>query len=84
MKITRLFSIGVSCAVSGACVIVYAILDYQNKVYEYRYLPSPCKPGSSCPFPSVNDMLILIGTAIIVAGILLMLFRKIPFGRDNK
>lgn len=84
MKITRLFSIGGGCAVSGVSVIVYAILDYQNKVYEYRYLPSPCKPGSSCPFPGVNDVLILIGTAIIVTGIFLMLFRKIPFGRDKR
>jgi len=82
MRSSSLFVIG--SIVSVAAVIVYAILDYQNRVYEYRYLPSKCVVGSSCPFPAVNDGLIWLGIVIIVVGIVLILFRKMQLWRGKK
>src|SRR5574338_1584224 len=64
------------CIIVGASVIIYTIYDYEYRVFAYRYLPSLCPTGSGCPYPALDDNLVLLGAVIIVIGIVLVLVRK--------
>jgi len=75
---------GIGCIIFGISGLIYAIVDYEYRIYAYRYLPSPCKPGSGCPYPGWNDNLVWLGIGIVVVGIILLLYRKIKHGKNNR
>lgn len=67
---------GIGCIIFGISDIIYAISDYEYRIYAYHYL-STCKPGSGCPYPALDDNLVLLGIVIIVIGVILLSSRKI-------
>jgi len=68
---------GIGCIIFGVSVIIYTIYDYEYRIFAFRYLPSLCPPGSGCPYPALDDNLVLLGTVIIVIGVILLSSRKI-------
>ena len=71
---------GICCIAFGILEILIAQADYQHRIYVYRYVDSGCKPGSGCPFPSMNDHLMWFGFALIIAGCFLLSYRQIKHG----
>jgi len=73
--------------VGGICCITFGILDfliaqaeYEHRIYVYRYVDSGCKPGSSCPFPAMNEHLIWLGITLIIIGSFLISYRLVKHG----
>jgi len=79
-KMNRSSIYSIICIIFGVSIIIYTIYDYEYRIFAYRYLPSLCPPGSGCPYPALNDNLVLLGTFIIVIGAILLSYGKIKLG----
>jgi hypothetical protein len=80
----RTITVGICCIIFGILDIVIEVIDYQNRIYAYRYLSSQCKPGSSCPFPAMDDHIIWLGVAAIITGVFLISYKKLgKKGNEN-